>query len=85
MQKRAFAHARCTDILEYNTRGTPIQGDELYLGYTFKNLSNHFSMLLQDNSLFLSVHFVNLLSELNEITSALLIVNYREGRLRKTL
>ena len=53
---------------------------------TVKNISNHFSLLLQDKSLFFfSSNFSNLLTELNEITSALLRFHYREGHQKKNI
>ena len=58
---------------------------------TVKKISNHFALLLRDNSLFfvllfLGFRYILLLTELNEITTiALLRFHYREVRQKKTI
>ena len=82
---------READIVEYNTRGTPLQADDLHLGYCQKTSQIISLCPLQNNSLFFVLlfwvfgKFLVLLTELNEITFALLGFHYREERQEKNI
>ena len=83
MQKRVFAHAGPTC---WNTIPEALQSRVMNCTLdTVKNISNHFSLFLQDNSLlfWFSVNFSSLLTKLNEITIALLKFQYKELRQKK--
>ena len=82
---------RGAEVVEYNTQGTPLQGDELHLEYcqktsqiislcSFRIIHCFFVLLF-----WVFGKFLVLLTELNEITIALLRFHYREGRQKKNI